>query len=137
MRRAGPFSHKKAAPKLPKISQKTVKRVQFSLSQAESNSTNDDSCIPKKNLLKVIEGGLEEEDDVDITQIEFEIPMRLQKTSCYDKSQTQKDFAVSQKRSQLKSPKFDNSDLKINRNNSIGKMNKTCVSSKRKSLDSD
>ena len=84
----GAPSSKKAAPKLPNIPQKTVKRVQFSLSQAESNSTYDDSCIPKKNLLKVIEGGLEEEDDVDITQIEFEIPMRLQKTSCCSKAKT-------------------------------------------------
>lgn len=71
-----------------------MKRVHFAFSQTESNSTQDESYMPKNNLLKIIEGGLEDEDDVDISQIEFEVPMRLQKTSCYSPSQTQKDFGV-------------------------------------------
>ena len=58
-----------------------VKKVQFSLSQAESNSTFDESCTPKaSNLKQIVEGGLDDEDDVDISQIEFDVPMRLQKT---------------------------------------------------------
>ena len=70
-------------PKLPLIpKQKLVKRVQFNLSRADSSSTQDESNIPvKKNLRQILEDGMDEEDDVVISQIEFEVPMRLQKTS--------------------------------------------------------
>ena len=37
---------------------------------------------------------IEKTDDVDISEIEFEVPLRLQKTSCYDKNtKTQKTFS--------------------------------------------
>ena len=77
------ISRRNNLPKLPSISkQKLVKRVQFNLSRADSSSTQDESNIPvKKNLRQILEDGMDEEDDVVISQIEFEVPMRLQKTS--------------------------------------------------------